>query len=268
MLTWDDPNERYYEHGLDRGVLYFSTKDPVPWNGLTGFDEGEGGAATVLYRDGVVYLADVDASDFSGKMTALFFPDEFAECVGMPEVTDGLYVDNQKPKQFDLSYRSLVGSGMEGDMFGYQIHLVYNCMASLGTRTRRSLGADNGLTEFPFDIVCTPVKLPGYRPSAHYIIDTRRMDTSTVAQLEGILYGTGDIPGRMPTPQQLFDIMNFGDAITVVDHGDGTLTISGSFDNVQMISPTTARIQNINAVVNPDQTVTISDGGNTTIVPG
>lgn len=263
MLTWDAPNERFFQQGIDRGVLYAATA--VAWNGLTGVDEGEQGSTSILYRDGTIYLADADASDFSGKLTALFFPDAFSECVGIPAATDGLYVDNQKPKRFGLSYRTLIGQGGNADPFGYQIHLLYNVFATIAPRSRRSLGSDNAPVEFSFDLVATPVRLPGFRPSAHYIIDTRTLGKSVIDQLEGILYGASEAP-RLPTPQELYDLMNFGDSIIVTDHQDGTLTISGSYANVHMISSTEAEIKNINAVVNPDGTIVISDGGNTTIV--
>lgn len=224
-LVWDKTDERYYEHGLDRGVLYPSFGNPVPWNGLIGFDESGGGETSMLYRDGVVYLADVDASDFSGKLDALFFPDEFRACLGMPEVAPGMFVDNQKPKRFGFSYRTLVGSGLAGDMFGYQIHLVYNAMASVGSRRRESMGSKSDPLAFSFDIVCTPVKLQGYRPTAHYILDTRSMNPAVLIELEKILYGpaygtgmdiitepiteplSGSLPGRLPTPTELYDII-------------------------------------------------------------
>jgi hypothetical protein len=266
MLTWDDPNARYYEHALDRGVLYLKDMDPIPWNGLTGLDESDGGSTTMYYRDGVVYLADADASDFSAKVTAVFWPDKFGECIGIPEATDGLFVDNQKPKQFNMAYRSLVGSGTKGDMFGYQIHLVYNCIASVGTRSRKTLSDTPETVEFAFDIVCTPVKLAGYRPTAHFIIDTRNMSSSTVAQIETILYGDADTPGTMPDPQVLFDLMNYGDAITVTVHTDGTFTVVGSQDNVFALDEYHFQMHNINGTDNGDGTYDISDGGTTDVI--
>lgn len=270
MLTWDKPTERYYHHGLDRGVLYPPGGGAVAWNGLQSFDEGsESPATTMYYRDGVVYLADADASDFSGKLTAIYFPDEFSECLGMPEATDGLYVDNQKPKRFDFAYRTLIGSGGIDDRFGYQIHLVYQAMASVSTRSRQTLGEGNAPTSFDFDIVCTPVKLPGYRPTAHYVIDTRGMSPSTLTQIENLLYGVGATPGRMPTPTELFDIMNFGDAIRVTSHADGTFTVEASSDNIQMLDFDHFQLNNINATApNAAGEYVISDGGTTTVTTG
>lgn len=265
-ITWDDPNARYYEHGLDRGVLYLRNQDPIPWNGLTGFDESSSGAVSMLYRDGVVYLGDVDASDFTGKMTALFWPDAFGECLGITQAADGMFVDNQKPKPFGLSYRTLVGSGTKGDMFGYQIHLVYGCMAAIGTRGRRSTGKETAPVEFDFDIVCTPVKLPGFRPTAHYILDTRFITTAKKNELEGILYGVGSTPGELPDPAVLFDLLNFGDAIIFTVHTNGTFTVEGSNANVYAIDEDHFRMDNINGVAGAPGYYTISDGGNTDVI--
>jgi hypothetical protein len=266
MITWDPPNERYYEHGLDHGVLYIPGKDPIAWNGLTGFDEGGSGSSALHYRDGVVFLADADASDFSGKMSSIFFPDAFHECIGIPEATDGLYVDNQKPKRFGLSYRSLIGNGASDDLFGYQIHLVYNCMATIAPRSRNSLGGTNGPVAFDFDIVCTPVKLPGYRPTAHYIIDTRNMAPSRIAELEAILYGDGVTPGELPDPLVLYDLMNYGDAIVVTLHNTGYFTVEASSENVYATGPYSFAMKNINGTDDGDGYYTLSDGGNTDVI--
>lgn len=279
MIEWDSTTERYFQHGVDRGVLYPSVGDPVAWNGITGVDESGNGASTMLYLDGKVYMADVDASDFEGKLSAYFFPDEFAVCIGMPEITDGLVVDNQKPKRFGLSYRSLIGSGSDGDMFGYQIHLIYKAMASIGGRSRKSLNKTPTPIEFSFDIVATPIRLPGYRPSAHYIIDTRRLDPETVNELERILYGSGDIPGRLPEPIELYEMLNFGNNLEVLvyagntmwaepkaDRGlNGAYNIKGSRVNVVDNLNGTYTINNIDAVDNGDGTYTISDGPTTTV---
>lgn len=267
MLTWGKPNERYYEHGLDRGVLYIDGKS-IPWNGLVSFDEGgEQGSATILYRDGIIYLADMDASDFSAQMTTIYFPRLFSKAIGIPEVADGFHVDNQKPQRFGLSYRSLVGSGGVDDQFGYQIHLVYNCMASVAPRQRRTLGSENAPVEFNFNIQCTPVVLPGFRPSAHYIIDTRRMTADKVSQLEDMIYGDGaSVPGALPNVEDVFNLLNYGDAMVFTVHPNNTYTVEGAADNLEETSPGYFLMRNVNGVDNMDGTYTISDGGDTTVI--
>lgn len=266
-IVWGNPSERYYQHGLDQGVLYIPGKDPVPWNGLTGFEEGtDSPSPTLMYRDGILYCADVDASDFGGKLSAMMFPDEFGHCLGAPKIADGLIIDNQKPQRFGFSYRTLVGSGAKGDMFGYQIHLVYNCMASIGSRTRRSIGKDTAPVEFNFDIVCTPVKLAGFRPTAHFVIDTRGMSSSIIKQLEDLLYGSAETAGTLPDPQELYNIMNFGDAMVFTVHPDGTYTVEGSSNNLIALDDYHFLMKNVNGVDLGDGTYTISDGGNTDVI--
>lgn len=267
MLTWDAPTELYYHHGLDRGVAYIPGVGAVPWNGLTGFDEGsEAPTASVMYRDGLIYLAEQDPSDFTGRIAAISWPNEMSKCLGMPEAADGLFVDNQKPTRFSFCYRSLVGSGLEGDMFGYQLHLVYNAVASMSQRSRRTLGQSDEPLEFGFDLVCTPVKLVGYRPTAHYVIDTRNMSPAKVAQIETLLY---DNP-TPPDPQDLFDIMNYGDGISVINQvAPKTFQVDGSYENVEINPDGTVTFYNINASA-PDSNgqYVISTGGNTTVVDG
>ena len=267
MITWDAVDTRYFHHGVDRGVLYPNGLDPVAWNGVTGVDESGNGSSSTYYIDGVVYLSDMDATDFSGTLTAYDFPDDFGVCIGMPQIADGLIIDNQKPKRFNLSYRSLVGSGTGGDMFGYQIHLVYNCLASIGVKSRKTLNDSPSPLEFTFGITCTPVKLSGFRPSAHYIIDTRRLDPETIAYLEGILYGATE-EARLPTPTELYELLSFGDNIVVTNYDDETFNVKGKRANVYMTDAYHFQVDNINAADNGDGTYTITDGGTTTVVDG
>lgn len=259
-VDWDADHDRYFHQGVDRGVFYPRNGNPVAWNGITGVEEASDSSASVLYRDGIVYYSSVDPGDYSGKLTTFWYPDEFAECAGIPQVADGFYVDNQRPKPFNLSYRSLIGSGLTGDMFGYQIHLIYNATALLGTRTRRTLTNDGTeIDELSFDLVCTPIQLPGFRPSAHYIIDTRNLDPGKLEALENILYGNGVEPGQLPSPEVLFDITNFGDAITITQVGPHEFKIEGSYRNIQDMGGGEWFIKNINGVINPDDTYTLQD---------
>lgn len=259
-IDWDANHDRYFHQGVDRGVLYPRNGNPVAWPGITGVDEASDSSASVLYRDGVIYYSSIDPGDYSGKLTTFWYPDEFAECAGIPEVADGLFVDNQRPKPFNLSYRSLIGSGLTGDMFGYQIHLIYNATAQLGTRTRKTKTSDGtDIDELSFDLVCTPIQLQGYRPSAHYIIDTRNLDADRLETLENILYGNGVEAGQLPDPDILFDIMNFGDAITISQIDTHEYMIEGSYRNIQSLGGGEWQIKNINGVVEDDGTYTLQD---------
>lgn len=258
MLEWGDPDDRYYHTGTDRGVLYLNNKTVV-WNGIIGVTEDSDSETSVLYRDGRIYYAGINPGDFKGSLNAYFFPDEFSEALGIPEAADGFYVDNQKPKSFSFSYRSLIGSGSRGDSFGYQIHLIYNATASIQSRVRRTVNNSPAPIEFGFDLVCKPVSMPGYRPSAHYIIDTRHLDSATISSLEDILY----VETRMPEPSELYDMLNFGSSIIFEKFVHPELgecwTATGAYGNVHMTSPTTWVIKNVNGTDNGDGTYILED---------
>lgn len=207
MIEWDSPSERYYQYGVDRGVLYIGEEDPIPWNGLLGIDEDHDAVTKVYYVDGQVYYATVEPGEFKGTLSALFWPDAFSTCLGIPEVAPGMYVDNQRPRPFGLSYRSLIGSGGEDDLFGYQIHLVYNALVKINTRNRTTLSNSFEPAKFVFELIAKPIKLPNRRPSAHYILDTRGMSPAKCTEVENLLYGVGSTPGRLPLPTELYDLL-------------------------------------------------------------
>lgn len=240
MISWDDPDDRYFSTGVDRGVLY-SEDGAVPWNGIIGVTEAGGGNTSLLYRDGHIYYSDVEPGDYSGSLTAFFWPAEFDKCLGMPEIAPGFHVDYQKPRHFGLSYRSLIGSGTRGDMFGYQIHVVYTAIASAQSRTRKTRTNSPELDEFSFDLVATPVRVPGYRPTAHFIIDTRGLSEGQITTLEDLLYNHP----TLPDPVYIYELLKFGDAIHFVDLLDGRIRVTGSTTNVNLQPDGRVEINNV-----------------------
>lgn len=257
MIEWNRPEERLIEYGLDRGVLYLKdSRPPVAWNGLVGLDESLSSTQTVHYRDGRIFMVDVEAGDFSATLSAFYFPDAFAELSGLIEVSDGFFADGQKPQMFDLSYRTLIGSGATGDRFGYQIHLVYNATAMISDRNRKTVTAEADLEPIKFDIQAVPEPFPGIRPTAHFTIDTRNLSQSSIEEIEDILYGD---TARMPSPIELHDILNFGDEITFVLLEDGDFMVTASYRNLDLTVPGFVTIKNVNATDNGDGTYTLHD---------
>ena len=49
----------------------------VPWNGLTQVHEGSSSEVKSFYLDGVKYLESLIPGDFSGKLKAFTYPEEF-----------------------------------------------------------------------------------------------------------------------------------------------------------------------------------------------
>lgn len=258
MITWNDPLSRTYETGLDRGVLYVKGGPAVPWNGLTGVDEKGGDSATAYYVDGRPFLFLSKPKEFQATLRAMTYPDEFAPMMGLVEATDGMYLDSQMGDSFDLSYRTLIGDPVSGEKAGYKIHLLYNVSVVPLDKTFSTIADSVNPTEFSWDIQAVPVPVSGYRATAHITIDTRHMDVDRLAQIEGMIYGSPSTLDGLPDPQTIFDTLNFGDTIVIIDNGDGTWTAEGSYKNIYLIGDGVFQIDNVNAVDHLDGTYTIS----------
>lgn len=257
-LSWSATTDRIFETGLDRGVLYPKVGPAVPWNGLTAVDEGGGESAASYYIDGRPFLFLPRPKEFTATIKAYTFPDEFSAIMGVTEAADGMYLDSQMGDAFDLSYRTLIGNALDGTDFGYKIHLIYNATVTPSSISYQTLSNSINPIEFAWEIQAVPVLVEGYRPTAHIMIDTRHMDATRLAEIEALVYGNETTDASMPTPQEVFDVLSFGDAIIITDNGDGTWTAEGSYQNVFMIGDGIFEIDNVTATDNGDGTYYVS----------
>ena len=75
-LTWDDVGLRYFEAGVDKGVLYVQDVNGaypqgVAWNGLVTVTESPSGAdSNPQYADNIKYLNLISAEDFAATVEA------------------------------------------------------------------------------------------------------------------------------------------------------------------------------------------------------
>jgi hypothetical protein len=232
-LVWDAAGERLFETGIDRGVLYVEGHPGVVWNGLTSFAEApDGGEATSYWIDGVKYQNVASSEDFEGTLEAYTYPDEFEECEGTSEPFHGLLLTHQKRKSFGLAYRSLVGSDLDGPDHGYKLHLVYNALAEPTQRQRRTTDNTPTPASFSWRITTLAPAITGYRNTAHFIVDTRRVDPLALTALENILYGSDALTPRLPLPAEIFEIFTANTSFVVVDHGDGSWTATGTSEEI------------------------------------
>ena len=133
-LVWDKTGERFYETGVEKGVLYPQVGGAYPkgvaWNGLTAVTESPSGAeATPLYADNIKYLNLMSNEEFGATIEAYTYPDEFAECDGSAELSTGVRAGQQTRKTFGMSYVTRKGNDTEGTDHGYIIHLIYGALA-------------------------------------------------------------------------------------------------------------------------------------------
>lgn len=193
-LTWDQIGARLYETGIDHGVLYLPNaqgdyNNGVAWNGLTSLNEEFNDTFDAIYFDGVKYLDSANVGDYSAKLSAFTYPDEFLAFEGIASLGNGLFIDDQASKVFGMSYRTLVGNDLDGLSQGYQIHLVYNLTAKPDDLTFQNGSSLPEPLDFTWTIESIPEKASPYRPTAHIILDSRYLNSDILAALEEILYG-------------------------------------------------------------------------------
>lgn len=246
-LDWNAAGSRFYEAGVDRGVLYVNDLGVV-WNGLTSVNESSsGGEATPFYLDGVKYLNTTSAEEFEATLTAYTYPDEFGHCDGTYQPRPGLFISQQKRQSFGLSYRTKIGSDLTDDL-GYKIHVVYNALASPSERQRKSIGESTDPMDFSWNLTTRPPAISGYKPMAHIAIDSRYTDPDVLVLIENTLYGTDSDAARLPAFSEFIDIFDTISSLTITDNGDGTWTATAPFDIIQMLDSTTFAITAATAI--------------------
>ena len=226
-LSWAATGERFYETGVDRGVLYVGLEPGVAWTGLISVSETPtGGEPRPFYQDGIKYLNLAAAEEFAATINAFSAPKEFAPCDGISSVQNGLFATQQPRKAFGLSYRTNIGNDVDGQNHGYKIHLVYNALAGPSERTNATMGAEVQPTTLTWQITTLPPSLTGRKPTAHFVIDSRYALPSLLIDVEDILYGNETSEARLPTVSELVDMF----ANPVFDPGAPTETPSYTYD--------------------------------------
>lgn len=193
-LVWGRVGSRRYETGVDRGVLYLPDGSGVPWNGITAVDEDKGSVEVAThYFDGIAYINTRHPGDYSATLRCVTFPDEFLQFDGYAEVDNNpMLLDNQPVEEtFGLSYRTRVGNDLQGPEFGYKIHLVYNITASPESTSYVTMSNQQTPSDFAWKLTALPEVVPGFRPTAHVILDSTKLDPYLMRELEDILYGRG-----------------------------------------------------------------------------
>lgn len=206
-IEWNTVGSKIFEHGVDRGVLYLKNADGAPWSGITNIFETPGTIdQRISYIDGAKKTNQLRATDFGLTLEALTYPETFENYKGY----------------FNLSYRTKIGNDEAGIELGYQIHLVYNCVAIQQDLSYNSSSLDDDITPFSWEVHTKPGVISGAKPTSHLIIDSRYCYQWTLESLENYIYGDEVFPSRFPTLEMVFNLFEDGAILIVTDHGDGT----------------------------------------------
>ena len=210
-ITWDEIGKHLYETGVDHVVLYKPNAQNVytggvAWNGVTAINESPSGAdSNPIYADNIKYLDLRSAEEFGATVECYTYPQEFAECNGEAIVTAGVVIGQQTRKTFGLSYRSIVGNDVQGNDYGYKLHLIYGATASPSEKAYNTVNDSPEASQFSFELTTTPVAVRGYKNTASLTIDTTLIEDKTkVTALETLLWGGENADPTLPTPETVF----------------------------------------------------------------
>lgn len=209
-ITWDKVGERFYETGVDRGVLFLQDETGAynrgfAWNGLVSVTESPSGAeSNKQYADNIAYLNLISAEEFSATIEAFTYPDEFGEADGTASPAVGVSLGQQRRKPFGLAYRTKVGNDLNPDL-GYKLHLVYGAQAAPSEKAYTTVNDSPEAMTLSWEVTTTPVEVgtidgKDYKPTAILTIDSRKVDAADLAALEDLLYGGATAEPELPLP--------------------------------------------------------------------
>ena len=212
-LVWDEVGKRFYETGVNKGVLYPQSAEGaypkgVAWNGLTAVTESPSGAeATPLYADNIKYLTLMSAEEFGATIEAYTYPNEFGACNGEADLIEGVSIGQQSRKAFGMSYQTRVGNDVDSEL-GYKIHLIYGAKAAPSEKAYATINDSPEAITFSWEVTTTPVEVTGFKPTASLVIDSTKVEAEKMAAIEKILYGDGETDAKLPLPDEVLSIIN------------------------------------------------------------
>lgn len=202
-LIWDATGTRYYNYGVDRGVMYpFSEgtyKTGVAWSGLVNVTQSPDGAeANDFYGDNGKYGSIRSVEKFKGSISVYSYPPEFAACNGEATLDPGVTIGQQGRAPFGFSYRTMIGDDTSSDPKNYYIHIVYGATVSPTEESYDTINDSPSPMTMEYSFDTTPVSVTGFKPTAHLKIDSRTVAPGKLKQIEDALYGTDTESGTGP----------------------------------------------------------------------
>lgn len=202
-LVWDSSYAGTYEIGVDKGVISSVLGGIAPWNGLISVEEQEGDSKIVRAQyEGLTHVNLHLGGFYRGNITAYAFPDAFNTINGFIAAVPGFTLTKQKKEIFNFSYRTKIGE------LGYKIHFVHNVIASqvkAGASSKKDAPTPN---LFKWRIEAMPPSSTTYKPTAHIVVDSTKVDSANLVLLENMLYGTVGTSPIFPTQQEIIDLFS------------------------------------------------------------
>lgn len=203
-IEWFAKEDRTYESGLDRGVIYPYNGWGVSWNALVNVDNKQAqNASTTIYYEGVPFDIEDDNAERTSTVTAFTYPDVLDELCGMPADENGFgyLFGDQKREFFSMSYRTMIDQGPD-----YKIHVLINQKARMTGQPRGTHTETFGATNFTWELTGVPALIMN-RNTTYVVLDSRNILKSRMTLIEDLLYGT---PTRDPDFKDFLAYLNGG----------------------------------------------------------
>lgn len=203
-ISFNTPSEKDVVSGLDRCIVY-NYNSFEPWSGIVSIDSSyTDGETTITYVDGSANRAQTTLTGFEATVV----------CYSFPEVIEDVL--------FGMCYRVYTNQAQTE----YDLHLVYGCKAKMDGLSFVTLTRDPNIQHFSFDISTTPEYIPikGFQPGSHLIIRTNKLWEEAIFEIESTLYGTENEDPRLPSIDEVIEILERFVYLRITDHGDGSWT--------------------------------------------
>lgn len=214
ILTWNEAGTRFYETGVNKAALYpvdstGSYGEGIAWNGVILVSASpSGGEASPIYANNIKIAEVESVITYGGEIEAYTAPDDFSYCDGSYSELTGVSISPvMNRRRFGLVYETLVGNDVNDLDFGRKIHIHYGCLAQSSEQIFTTLNDSPELTRFRWRFTSVPRKITGFDPSSYICLDSRRVGVANMNLLEDILYGTLWTDPRLPTPEEIFDVV-------------------------------------------------------------
>jgi hypothetical protein len=106
-----------------------------------------------------------------------------------------------------MCYRTSVGNDIANNDYGYKIHLIYGALAAPSEKGYATINDSPEAITFSWEVSTTPVEVEGFKPTASMVIDSTKVDTAKLAELEAILYGSAESEARLPLPAEIITLI-------------------------------------------------------------
>lgn len=220
-LVWDKEGTRYYESGIDQGVIYTvpqngSYTKGEAWSGLISVTISPSGAEpTALWADNMKYVEMRSAEEVGGTIEAYTYPKSFAACNGEVEAATGVNIGQQDRKPFAMCYRSFIGNDTDGNKAAYKLHIIYGMKCSPSEIANSTINDSPEAKTMSWEFNTTPVKMStgsNLNAVSHIEISSLDANPEKLAALEKMLYGSEDTEASLPAPEELINMMKVDEA--------------------------------------------------------